>query len=91
MIKARAVWGRVALGSATQRPRWGDTATVRIGADEASLAPQRVVLGGAPGRGRRGSLTGMKAGVCGRASGEFGAGRCCVAFDEMKGGVRARY
>jgi tetratricopeptide (TPR) repeat protein len=80
---------RVALGASSQRPRWGDTATVRIGADEASLgASQRVVLGGAHdlGEGVEAALLGMKTGeACVVvASGEFGEGRCCVALDDIE-------
>ena len=78
---------RVALGASSQRPRWGDTVTVRIG-DGAS---QRVVLGGAHDleEGVEAALLGMKAGeVCEVvASGEFGSGRCCVVLDDIEAGA----
>ena len=78
---------RVALGSSSQRPRWGDTVTVRIGDGES----QRVVLGGAHDLedGVEAALLGMKAGEACEvvASGEFGSGKCCVALDDIEASV----
>ncbi len=78
---------RVALGASSQRPRWGDTVTVRVD----DRAAQRVVLGGAHdlGEGVEAVLLGMKAGEACEvvASGEFGSGRCCVALDEIEAGA----